>query len=66
MKATHSKKVDDTIWKIYLKEMNSIEEDIKKINHPMIKKSVKESLHDSLIVKFTEELENKMIRDELC
>ena len=58
-------KINDFVWKEILKENNSLEESIKKINHPMIKESVKDQIKADLIVKFTDELENQKIRDRL-
>ena len=66
MKTTHSKKIDDMIWRVYLKDIKNLEENVKKLDHPMIKKSYKEELYSNLVIQFTDELENKMIRDELC
>jgi hypothetical protein len=59
------KKINDFAWKEILKENNSLEESVKKINHPMIKESVKDQIKADLIVKFTDELENQKIRDRL-
>ena len=59
------KKVDDFLWKGYLKEIIQMEHDVKKLNDPYIKDEVKEKICSDLRIKFTDEMENKILRDRL-
>lgn len=59
------KKIDDFLWKHYLLEVKELEEDIKKLNHSMINKKTKEQIYNDLIIKLSEEVENKIVMGRL-
>ena len=59
------KKVEDFLWKGYLKEVMQMEHDVKKLNDPYIKDEVKEKICSDLRIRFAEEVENKILRDGL-
>ena len=59
------KQLDDYMWKSYIKSLKPLEQAAKKMDHPLIKDSVKERLFDDLTVDLTEEYENARYRGEL-
>ena len=59
------KQLDDYMWKSYINSLKPLEQAAKKMDHPLIKKSVKERIFDDLTVDLTEEYENAKYRGEL-
>ena len=45
--------------------MKKLEQDVNILNHPMVKKDVKEKVYGMLVVDFTEEAENTKIKEGL-